>query len=145
MTTKFHNLLNSRSKTYWSWDICNIHTNQHISLCGLTACMFTLNPKDLAIKFTSPSRVSWLPSHTRISVMAHWLWCCHSWWQMIKCNNGNAILLQKLRCRQENKTKSILKRRNDVEIENCQMTVRLGRGKTISNGMQNNVSDGVLF
>lgn len=29
-----------------------------------------------------------------------------------------------------------------MEIENCQTAVRLGRGKTISKGMRNNVSDG---
>ena len=47
-----------------------------------------------------------------------------------------------LQCRHKNKTKSILKRRNNVEIENCQTAVGLGGGKTISNGMQNNVGDG---
>ena len=29
-----------------------------------------------------------------------------------------------------------------MEIENCQTAVGLGGGKTISNGMQNNVGDG---
>lgn len=80
----------------------------------------------------------------RISIMAPWLQHSDSWRLKIKCSNRNAILLQKpgLRCWQENKTKSILKRQNNEEMENCQTAVRLGRRKTISNGMQNNVSDG---
>lgn len=45
ITTKFHNLLKSKCMAYSSLDICNIQINQLTSLCGLTACMFIVNPK----------------------------------------------------------------------------------------------------